>query len=168
MYKLLLIYVFLLPSLTEPPTRSLPVLQTDTLPAKSATAMHFDSLGLTNIADVDSTIRVDLMYASPHNFTGRVLYDNLKEGYLHPDAAKALAAAQKELRKRKPGYSLIVYDATRPMSVQQKMWDVVKGTAKNIYVSYPARGGGLHNYGLAVDVSLVDPTGKPLLSSTRI
>lgn len=168
MYKLLLIYVFLLPSLTEPPTHSLPVLQTDTLPAKSATAMYFDSLGLTNIADVDSTIRVDLMYASPHNFTGRVLYDNLKEGYLHPDAAKALAAAQKELRKRKPGYSLIVYDATRPMSVQQKMWNVVKGTAKNIYVSNPARGGGLHNYGLAVDVSLVDPTGKPLPMGTEV
>ena len=99
MYKLLLIYVFLCQVSQSSPTRSLPVLQTDTLPAKSATAMHFDSLGLTNIADVDSTIRVDLMYASPHNFTGRVLYDNLKEGYLHPDAAKALAAAQKELRK---------------------------------------------------------------------
>jgi len=36
----------------------------------------------------------------------------------------------------------------RPMSVQKKMWNVVKGTPKYKYVSNPNRGGGLHNYGL--------------------
>ena len=75
------------------------------------------------------------------------------------EAAKALLQAQKRLKELYPGYSLIIYDAARPMSVQQKMWNVVKGTSQNIYVSNPARGGGLHNYGLAVDVSIADEKG---------
>ena len=66
------------------------------------------------------------------------------------------------------GYSLIVYDAARPLSVQQKMWNVVKGTSKYIYVSNPSRGGGLHNYGLAVDISILDDKGTPLPMGTPV
>lgn len=54
------------------------------------------------------------------------------------------------------------------MSVQQKMWNVVKGTSKYIYVSNPARGGGLHNYGLAVDISILDEAGNPLPMGTEV
>ncbi len=54
------------------------------------------------------------------------------------------------------------------MSVQQKMWNVVKGTSKYIYVSNPARGGGLHNYGLAVDISILDEAGNPLPMGTKV
>ena len=93
------------------------------------------------------------MYTRADNFTGTLLYEDLKEAYLHPDAMKSLKRAQRLLKEQYPGYSLIVYDAARPLSVQQKMWDVVKGTSKYIYVSNPSRGGGLHNYGLAVDIS---------------
>lgn len=39
------------------------------------------------------------------------------------------------------------------MSIQQKMWNVVKGTKNDIYVSNPAHGGGMHNYGMAVDIT---------------
>ena len=116
---------------------------------QSQTARHMESLGFVNIAEADSTIAIDLMYTRADNFTGRVLYEDLHEAYLHPDALKGLLRAQQELKKRYPRYRLIVYDAARPMSVQQKMWNVVKGTSKYIYVSNPARGGGLHNYGLA-------------------
>ena len=65
-------------------------------------------------------------------------------------------------------YTRIVYDAARPLSVQQKMWDVVKGTSKYIYVSNPSRGGGLHNYGLAVDISILDDKGTPLPMGTPV
>ena len=92
----------------------------------------------------------------------------MQEAYLHPEAAKALLQAQKRLKELYPGYSLIIYDAARPMSVQQKMWNVVKGTSQNIYVSNPARGGGLHNYGLAVDVSIADEKGNPLSMGTKV
>ena len=42
------------------------------------------------------------------------------------------------------------------------MWNVVKGTKRQRYVSNPARGGGMHNYGLAVDISIIDAKGHPL------
>jgi D-alanyl-D-alanine dipeptidase len=135
---------------------------------KSKTALYFESLGLVNVAEIDGTIPVKLMYACRDNFTGRTLYDDLKEAYLHPDAAKAFVAAQRILKKRHPSYTLIIYDAARPMSVQQRMWEAVRGTSKSIYVSNPARGGGLHNYGLAVDVSILDEWGNPLPMGTEV
>ena len=131
-------------------------------PVKSRTARYLDSLGFVNIAEADSSIAIDLMYTRADNFTGTILYEDLKEAYLHPDAMKSLKQAQRLLKEQYPGYSLIVYDAARPLSVQQKMWDVVKGTSKYIYVSNPSRGGGLHNYGLAVDISILDDKGTPL------
>ena len=50
----------------------------------------------------------------------------------------------------------------------EKMWDVVKGTSKYMYVSNPSRGGGLHNYGLAVDISIADSLGHPLPTGTEV
>lgn len=135
---------------------------------QSRTEHYLDSLGMVNVGKSDPTLKIDLMYTRADNFTGKVLYDDLHEAYLHPEAAEALVKAQKLLKTLHPGYSLIVYDAARPMSVQQKMWNVVKGTSRNIYVSNPARGGGLHNYGLAVDVSIADETGRPLPMGTKV
>ena len=137
-------------------------------PERSEMALYMDSLGLINIADLDSSLVVKLMYTQADNFTGEVLYDNLTEAYLHPDAAYALIEAQKVLKRLHPSYSLIIYDAARPMSVQKKMWNVVKGTSKYIYVSNPSRGGGLHNYGLAVDISILDDKGTPLPMGTPV
>ncbi len=97
-------------------------------PAKSRTARYLDSLGFVSIAEADSSIAIDLMYTRADNFTGTLLYEDLKEAYLHPDAMKSLKRAQRLLKEQYPGYSLIVYDAARPLSVQQKMWNVVKGT----------------------------------------
>jgi len=137
-------------------------------PKKSAMALYMDSLGLVNIAELDSSITVKLMYTQADNFTGEVLYDDLSEAYLHPDAAYALVKAQEALKQLHPSYNLVVYDAARPMSVQKKMWNVVKGTSKSIYVSNPSRGGGLHNYGLAVDISILDNNGVPLPMGTEV
>ena len=137
-------------------------------PVKSRTARYLDSLGFVNIAEADSSIAIDLMYTRADNFTGTILYEDLKEAYLHPDAMKSLKQAQRLLKEQYPGYSLIVYDAARPLSVQQKMWNVVKGTSKYIYVSNPSRGGGLHNYGLAVDISILDDKGTPLPMGTPV
>ena len=139
-----------------------------TAQTKSATEQSIEAQGFVNVKDVDPSIKVSLMYTRPDNFTGEVLYTDLKEAYLHPSAAAALKKAQAELKKTHPAWSLIVYDATRPMSVQQKMWDVVKGTSKHIYVSNPANGGGLHNYGFAVDVSICNEKGDTIPMGTVI
>ncbi len=134
----------------------------------SRTARSMKAQGFVNVLDVDPTLKVDLMYTRADNFTGKVLYTDLREAYLHPLAAEALKKAQAELKRTHPEWSLVVYDAARPMSVQQTMWDMVKGTDKRIYVSNPANGGGLHNYGFAVDVSICDEHGDTIPMGTVI
>ncbi len=140
----------------------------DSVPVKSTLAAYLDSLGFVCITEADSSIVVELIYARADNFTGKLLYEELREGYLHPNAMKCLSQAQRLLKELHPDYSLIVYDAARPMSVQQKMWDVVKGTPNYRYVSNPQHGGGLHNYGLAVDLSILDGNGIPLPMGTAV
>ena len=78
--------------------------------AKSRTALYLDSLGLKDVQSADSGIIVKLMYATADNFTGQLLYDDLKEAYLHPDALTSLIRAQRLLKEKHPEYSLIVYD----------------------------------------------------------
>ena len=127
-----------------------------TAQTSSPTAQRMEQAGLVNVARLDSTLRVDLMYARPDNFTGKILYDDLSEAYLQPEAARALVEAQRLLRAIHPDYRLLVCDAARPMSIQQTMWDTVVGTPSENYVSNPANGGGTHNYGFAVDVTIYD------------
>ena len=122
--------------------------------------------GLVDISVLDSTIRVHLVYATPENFMGETVYTGITRAWLHPDAAQKLVTAQRLLKKEHPDLTLVVYDAARPMSVQRKMWRLVRGTDKVNYVSNPSNGGGLHNYGMAVDVTILDPTGEPLPMGT--
>ena len=123
--------------------------------------------GFLRIQDIDNTIAVDLMYAKSDNFVGEVMYD-FTEAYLHPKAAYAVAEANRLLGEAHPGWRLCIYDATRPMRVQQIMWDKVKGTPQQNYVSNPRNGGGLHNYGLAVDVSIIDERGDSIDMGTKV
>lgn len=123
-------------------------------------------IGMINVAEVDSTIRVCLKYATPNNLMGKAVYEGITGIWLHPDAAKKLLKAQELLKKEHPSYSLLVFDAARPMSVQRIMWNIVRGTDKTNYVSNPAKGGGLHNYGMAVDVTILNAQGKELPMGT--
>ena len=141
------------------------------LPAKSQTSKTEEALsraGYVNVRELDPTLQVSLMYARADNFVGVVLYDDLRQAYLHPDAAAALVKAQKRLKQLHPELSLKIYDAARPMHIQQKMWNKVKNTPRKPYVSNPANGGGLHNYGLAVDITLCDAKGDSIAMGTKI
>lgn len=114
------------------------------------------SKGLVNVRRMDNSIWMDLKYATTDNFLGEKVYEGISGIWLQPEAAEKLIQAQKYLKQKHENYSIIVYDAARPMSVQRKMWNLVRGTNKTNYVSNPANGGGLHNYGMAVDVSIID------------
>ena len=135
---------------------------------KVDTNTSIEQQGMVDIHSLDKTIRVSLMYSRSNNFTGEVLYTDLTKAYLHPLAAHALVKAQAKLKELRPDLSLIIFDATRPMSIQQKMWDKVKNTSKDIYVSNPANGGGLHNYGLAVDISICKLNGDTITMGTKV
>ena len=125
-----------------------------------------DSAGYINLATLGSDMVVFLVYATPDNFVGEVLYEDLTEAYLLPEAAEKLLKAHRLLKAKHPEYRFIIYDAARPMAVQRKMWDVAVKTGKQYYVANPAKGGGLHNYGSAVDLSILDENGKPLPMGT--
>lgn len=45
---------------------------------------------------------------------------------------------------------------------------MVQGTDKAPYVSNPKNGGGLHNYGLAVDITIADENGNELPMGTPV
>ena len=131
----------------------------------TASAQSFDSLmranGMVDIQQVAPDIRIELKYATKDNFIGANMYGQLRRAYLHHNLAKALARAQQALTKEHPGYRFLIYDAARPQSVQRRMYQAVAGTPKKIYVAAPERG-GRHNYGVAVDLTIVDASGKPL------
>ena len=117
--------------------------------------------GLVDVLAVDSTLRVKLMYSAPDNFMRRDVYGDLETAYLLPHFARKVAAAQRLLRERRPGWRLLVCDAARPVSVQRQMYELVKGTPNQVYVADGTRG-GRHNYGVAVDVTL-----RSISSATR-
>ena len=117
--------------------------------------------GLTRVGDIQSNLVVDLKYSTSDNITQKDLYGWLSDCYLQPDNAQMLANAQKYLDSLNPGYRIVIWDCARPLSVQMELWSAVKGKDKTAYVAYPG-GGSMHNYGVAVDVSLIDSAGNLL------
>ncbi len=98
----------------------------------------------------------DIRYATENNFTGKVLYD-LPKCYLHEEVANALCRVQDELTHY--GLRLKIFDGYRPLSVQQKMWDLVQDGR---YVSNPAVNAGRHTRGTTVDLTLTDFEGQEI------
>jgi D-alanyl-D-alanine dipeptidase len=113
---------------------------------------------------LNKSILVDLKYATTDNFMGIKLYERLKNAYLQKDVAERLSKVQNYLAELKPGYHLLIYDALRPVSVQQKMWDALDSlppVERGKFVSNP-KNRSLHNLGAAVDLTILDQNGVPL------
>lgn len=106
-------------------------------------------------------LRFDLRYASFNNVTGHDLYCGSSRVFLHREAAHKLKKAMKLLEKEKPGHSFLIFDALRPLYAQEELKKLVRGTPFSHFVSNPGSG-SVHNFGLAVDLSIVDPLGNPL------
>jgi zinc D-Ala-D-Ala dipeptidase len=124
--------------------------------------------GLVNVQMLDPSIRVDLKYASAHNFMKKNVYGDLTRAYLRPEAASKLVEASAILQERHPELRLLVVDAVRPRSVQHSMWKILVDTPMQRYVANPHHG-SMHNYGTAVDVTLYNiETGKRLDMGTPV
>jgi D-alanyl-D-alanine dipeptidase len=119
--------------------------------------------GLIDIRTLDTNIAVELKYATADNFMHCNMYGNFHKAYLQKDVAEKLVQAQKYLNELIADYRLIIYDAVRPRSVQQKMWDTLKIPFydKIKFLSNP-KFGSLHNFGAAVDISILDDRHHPL------
>ncbi len=117
-------------------------------------ARSCDASQLVDVMQVNERIKVDLIYATNRNFTGKVIYKQPK-CYLLKEVAEQLNQVQKKLEKE--GYGLLIWDAYRPLPAQQRLWDVCPDSR---YVSPPSKG-GKHTRGTTVDLTMVDlKTGK--------
>lgn len=106
-------------------------------------------------------IAVDLRYGTPDNFVGRDLYSPFDCAWLHRDAAHALEKVVAWLADRRPGHKVLVLDALRPQRVQQLLWDALDGTGLRMYLANPERG-SIHSFGMALDLTILDPEGREL------
>lgn len=113
---------------------------------------------LVELVALDSTIRLDVRYASRENFMGEVFYSQPR-AFLQRPAAEALLRAHRWLGER--GYGLLVHDGYRPWYVTKMFWDATPEHLRE-FVANPARG-SRHNRGCAVDLTLYElSTGRPV------
>jgi D-alanyl-D-alanine dipeptidase len=112
---------------------------------------------LVNVQELEPEIRVALLYATDQNFLHKVIYKDLSKCYLPCQVAIKLCNAEYFLNRAYPQYHIIVFDAVRPLHIQQQMWDELDMPAwkKINYLANPADI-SLHNYGAAVDVGIIN------------
>ena len=124
-------------------------LQTFSQPVEHDRSFRQDNL--VELVKLDSSIKLDIRYASTNNFMKRKMYSQAR-AFLQRPAAEALVRVNATLRAR--GFGLLVFDGYRPWSVTKKFWDETP-PKKRIYVANPMKG-SKHNRGCAVDLSLYD------------
>lgn len=117
---------------------------------------------LVEVQKINPNIRIELRYATPDNFTGKIIYQNAC-CLLRPAVAGRLSRVQKRLEKE--GYGLKIWDAYRPSSAQKALWDATPPKRRR-YVAPPWKG-SKHSRGAAVDVTLVDLNGNGLRMPTE-
>ncbi len=121
--------------------------------------LDYDTTQWLELISLDSTIQLDIRYATANNFVGQVLY-GCARCFLRPAAARSVLAAHQQLKEE--GLGLKMFDCYRPRDVQWKLWEIYP---KPGYVADP-RKGSIHNRGGAVDLTIVDGTGQELPMGT--
>lgn len=111
--------------------------------------------GLVELIKLDDTFVIDIKYATEDNFAKKKIY-TLPLCLINKNTAKKLIAANNEFKTL--GYRIKVFDAYRPHSAQQVLWDAAEDKS---YLANPKKG-SKHNRGAAVDVTLVDGEGQEL------
>ena len=102
------------------------------------------------LPDVGSELR----YATENNFTGQIIY-SFDDAWLRYGTVQKLGKAQALLTEQ--GYSLLIWDAFRPVAAQWKLWEVFPDP---VYVANPEKGFSSHSRGNTVDVTLVTSDGE--------
>lgn len=137
-----------------------PAVQDSALPEKTPlNRMDYDTAEWADLALLDSTILIDLKYATEDNFVEEKMYE-CGRCFLRPEVARRVVAVHRGLQQQ--GLRLKMLDCYRPRPVQWKLWEKVPDRR---YVSDP-RKGSMHNRGAAVDLTITDGTGRELNMGT--
>ncbi|MEI8059486.1 MAG: M15 family metallopeptidase [Ferruginibacter sp.] len=105
---------------------------------------------MTDLKKKIPNLVMDLRYVGSNNFMHQILYPFTATSYLRKPAVDSLLIIQKILNQS--GLALKIFDAYRPYSVTEKMWELVHD---DLYTADPKNGSG-HNRGAAVDLTLVN------------
>jgi D-alanyl-D-alanine dipeptidase len=113
---------------------------------------------------------------------GRLAVDN-RHGYTLHARTAVIVALRKAALSLPEGLQLLIVDAYRSPQIQQQLWDEeIQAAAKqysdatqdeiervaNVSVAHPGAGGGGHQTGGAVDVTLADSSGRELPMGTAV
>ncbi|MBI3414061.1 MAG: serine hydrolase [Verrucomicrobia bacterium] len=123
----------------------------------------FRPTDLVEITSLDSSIKLEVRYATKNNFLSSKFYAQARAFAQRP-VAEALLRVQAKLRAQ--GFGLLIYDAYRPWFVTKTFWDATPSAQKWL-VADPSKG-SRHNRGAAVDLTLCDlKTGRtvPMVST---
>lgn len=111
----------------------------------------FKETNLVELVKLDSTIHLDIRYATTNNFAKQAVYKEAR-AFLQKDAAESLKKINASLKPL--GYGLMVFDGYRPWDVTKLFYDITSKENKK-FVADPKEG-SRHNRGCAVDVTLYD------------
>lgn len=111
---------------------------------------------LVRVIDYIPFVYQELAYATGNNFTKQQVY-TFTDAYLRYGTVKKLLNAALQLAEQ--GLYIKMWDAFRPVSAQEKLWQICPDPT---YVSHPVTGNRTHCRGSAVDITLVDEDGKEL------
>jgi CubicO group peptidase (beta-lactamase class C family)/D-alanyl-D-alanine dipeptidase len=140
------------------PVRPLADLEREARAAKPPVESAKRAPDLVELVKLDSTIHLEIRYATTNNFLGNRFYPEAR-AFLQRPAAEALLRAHRKLKAL--GYGILVHDSYRPWYVTRMFWDAVPED-KKIFVADP-KDGSRHNRGAAADISLYDlATGTPV------
>jgi D-alanyl-D-alanine dipeptidase len=120
---------------------------------KSDTTKKSDFVKLNDLA---SEFAFDMRYATTNNFLKEKVYP-CETCLVRTDVSKALLKANNIFKEK--GFKIKFFDCYRPVDVQKKMWAIMPDSR---YVANPNKSGSIHNRGAAVDITLVDNSGKEL------
>ena len=90
---------------------------------------------MVELKTIVPNIQYDLRYATTNNFMHQQVYKNGSNTFLRLVVARALARVQQELNEK--NLSLKIWDAYRPYSVTEKMWEMIQDER---YVADPKKG----------------------------
>ena len=133
--------------------------QTIVSDAKENNSSIINDTTFVNLKDYSQDFVYDMKYATTDNFLKAKVYD-CEACFLRLKTVTALVEVNKKFMKR--GLRIKIFDCYRPLDIQKKMWKIVSNPE---YVANPAKG-SIHNRGGAVDITLVDATGKELNMGT--
>ena len=112
-------------------------------------------MNLVEIRKPNFDVEIEIAYASMDNFTGAPVY--ARPGcYLHEAAAATLSEAIRLARVLDLRFR--IFDALRPTEAQWALWN---HTPDPDFLANPDRGSP-HSRGVAVDLTLIDPSGNAL------